>query len=128
MTDRLISEEGERLYREALQRIDADPESWDQASFGYRRFTLTPAGETECGTVACLAGHIIMAAGGSFAGVATYVMPGGLKESAEPLARRLLGIDMAAANALFEAGNTREDLDIMLKSLVNGERPKVWFE
>lgn len=113
MTDRLITPEGEALARKALAQIDANPCSFNQSTWGYR---------TECGTVACMAGHVILAAGGE-------VVPSGLMglyryqgedRSAPDLARELLGVSYDHADALFQAANTREDLGAIVDALVAG--------
>jgi hypothetical protein len=108
-TTRLLSPEGERLARVALARIDADPSSFDQGSWGY---------EGDCGTVACLAGHVAMAAGATFdRGVYRYL--GGAYD-AESLAVELLGTDQGSADVLFDGANSRADLGRMIDDLAAG--------
>jgi hypothetical protein len=113
MTDTLITPEGEKLAREALRRIDLNPESWDQTTFG---------STTACGTVACLAGHVIMAAGGEpSTDLGDYVLDGQTRFAAD-LARELLGINRASAEVLFAANNDREDLEQLVNDLAAGKR------
>lgn len=114
MTDRLITPEGEALARKALAQIDANPSSFNQSTWGYR---------TECGTVACMAGHVILAAGGE-------VVPDGRPNiyryqdaewHAETLARKLLGVSREHGETLFQLTNRREDLGAIVDALVAGD-------
>lgn len=117
MTDRLITPEGEALARKALAQIDANPGSFNQSAWGYR---------TECRTVACMAGHVNMAAGAT----AHETLQGiyffeGQEHHAEPLARELLGISYEHGETLFQTGNTRADLGAIVDALVAGDEAEL---
>ncbi len=76
--------------RTLAHELRADPESYDQSTWGY---------ETECGTVACVAGHAAKLAG------LPLNRRGSLIAKA---AREWLGIDSAAASTLFNSDPRHE--------------------
>jgi hypothetical protein len=97
-----------KLLDEALARIDANPDEWEQVRW-------------RCETAMCLAGHVAHAAGATW--VAPYDSDGGwlavtvddgqTKAMVGDFARDALGLRPAQADALFSATNTREGLQAM---------------
>ena len=102
------------LLDAGLARIDANPEEWNQTTWG--RWT-------ECGTVACLFGHIAMVAGGElvfaeeFADAFSVETPEGYVSEIQDWVIDLLDITQEQAVALSDADNTREDLQGMRDAL-----------
>lgn len=109
----------------ALDAIDADPTSWVQGVWA----------EDDCGTAGCIARHIANAAGhpeGSY----YYVADGAAGHVADHAAQ-LLGYDTYFGQLpkfkfdcyrdcyrdLFDAGNTREDLGVIVEKMF-GPRPE----
>jgi hypothetical protein len=58
-----LSAEARALLHKAADQIEAKPETLDMGVWNY---------EEDCGTVACIAGHIVIAAGEDFAGYTPY--------------------------------------------------------
>lgn len=97
---------GRALALEALRRIEADPESWDQ-----RRW--------HCGAACCLAGHVALAAGyawlvpegddDTMAGMDVVGETGGPRPVVE-VAAESLGIHEFDADNLFSGSNNLDDL------------------
>lgn len=118
----------ELAYR-VLDRIDADPASWNQAWWLI---------ETGCGTTACFAGLTCVLSGDQpdFGDPDSPVVPGrgwtfsstvNTKASHATVswrAEQLLGIDEEQADRLFLSSNTRADLGDIVEQ-VFGPRPGV---
>jgi hypothetical protein len=99
------------LLDKALARIDANPDTWRQASW-------------HCGTAACLAGHVALAAGYQWASddaIEVFVTSpdGAITDEVASVAEDLLGLDSKSAFELFWCANTREDLQRMRDVLAN---------
>jgi len=100
-----------------LDRIDADPESWDQTIWS-------------CNTTACFAGHAVQLSGGILDYELVVEGPGDLGgRSVEEAAYRVLGISADASwlhdgnDWLFAQDNDREDLGRLVAEIF-GPRPE----
>lgn len=99
-------------YR-VLDQIDADPETWDQATW-------------DCGTTACFAGWALRLAGGHSENDVVYGPPALAGMTVEKAAYEVLGISETSSGGpddwLFDADNTREDLGRLVAEIF-GPRP-----
>lgn len=102
------------LLLETLQYIEEHPEKWNQKHW-----------VPECGTACCFAGRAALLAGATYplwmrnAGrTATMVLPYGAIVSVSDYAAGKLGIDSKDADKLFDAKNTLEDLNLVVKQLI----------
>ena len=113
----LITREGLERLDAALVHIDARPEEWYQGNWALREST-----EALCGTSYCLAGWIVVLAGGEMdwyrigdeddgyweeAACATL---NGERHTISKHARELLGMDFEQSSALFQGSNDRARL------------------
>lgn len=116
------------LAYKVLDRIDADPASWNQGWWLIR---------TDCGTTACFAGITCLLSGDrpdfdrpdapldpdkgwTYSGVVCTADGSG--RDVVPRAESLLGVSTEDADRLFHAANTREHLG-RLVSAIFGPRP-----
>ena len=61
-----VTKQGRALLFKALRAIKKHPRSFSMATFMRHRASVRPTGKTPepyCGTVACIAGHVVLAAG-----------------------------------------------------------------
>jgi hypothetical protein len=103
------------LIERTMQHIQDEPESWDQQSW---------IGENLCGTTACFAGRALMLSGSTAFEVTR--MTHEYDEDRDMLmvrseAARRLGLSRDEALTLFQGGNGRRELELMVKDLVNGD-------
>ena len=100
------------LLEKTMQFIKDNPEKHDQARW--------------CGTAQCFAGWATSLEGYTERVYwdrhpsSSYLVVNGNDVHVEDLARKLLGLTRREADQLFDADNTREDLELMVKDLVNG--------
>lgn len=110
------------LIENALARIDADPNSWDQR---------TVAETTDCGTTFCLAGWILNESGYHFNG-RNFVSPDGevLHGTSMATAANLTGLNENQELDLFINSigivNTPDDLRSLVKEVVSGGDIYTW--
>lgn len=111
-----MSAQGKDLLAAALSMIEMHPETWNQRTW-------------ECGTAACLAGHMARLDPDV---VATYVLPKGWPESGVVLQDRewwsyygyvcrQLNINIDEAISLTDPKNSLDDLRAGVKAVLNGE-------
>lgn len=93
------------LLESTMQQIVDHPELHDQRLYLSR---------SECGTTACFAGWACMLSGWTPSQLDWVSIPG--------LAARELGLDIPESALLFDPGNTRAMLQLMVKDLVNGDQ------
>lgn len=103
------------LLERVMQHIDDHPELHEQ----WHWFN-------ECGTAACFAGWTCLLGGlkkadGYSSRVELSKRPLD-SAAARDAACQLLGLDDDEAELLFHAGNTRDELRLMVKDLVNGDQ------
>lgn len=113
----LITREGLERLDAALAHIDAHPEEWFQRNWALREST-----ETLCGTSYCLAGWIVVLAGGEpdwyrigdeddrYWDEAASATLNGERHTISRHARELLGMDYAESSALWDGNNDRARL------------------
>lgn len=108
------------LLERVMQHIDDHPAQHDQEVW-----------LDECGTAACFAGWACLLSGWQVGAVdnsmtiptATVFSPDGLQElGVGTTARDLLGLTTDEAAQLFNSMNTRDELRLMVKDLVNGDQ------
>lgn len=102
------------LLRKVLDHIDAHPEEWRQEVW---------VSKTPCGTAHCIAGHAVVLSGGQFVTL-NRVRIGEKVQNVHNVAADLLGLDDRTADDLFDAGNTREDIQRIAERIAEraGER------
>lgn len=111
------------VLENAIAAIEAEPENWDQTSWG---------AQTACGTTMCLAGHIVHNAGYRLnfmhdmdgRKVASHTTDG---KNIEVLAKDLAGLDWHETSYLFY--DLSNDIDVLknrIKNVVNGTMPEEW--
>jgi len=101
------------LLRKTLEHVTAHPEEWDQGRW-----------LSDCGTRGCMAGHACLLSGARVVSATAYEVqiPGSTVSHSVPYAaRRLLGLTLKQANALFEANNTLADLWHHASRFTDGE-------
>ena len=81
---RKLAPGGKALLKKALEAIKAHPESFDMGGWMAHDFTVKRPHKPYCGTTACLAGHIVLAAGFPAIDVGAYEI------AALPASRRAL--------------------------------------
>ncbi len=110
MTDLRTKPDARRAYQ-ALDYIRDHPQEHNQAVFAKR---------TECGTVACLAGHVALLNGddllwpehfGSSLYAAGVRLPDGTEQSIGERAAQLLGVNIEDEYALFYGAENYDDLE-----------------
>lgn len=105
------------LLQETMQFINDHPEKHRQSSY------------FDCGTPLCFAGWAIVLAGYTEEQAVTWPAHWASELCAIGwFAANLLGLTGAEAWTLFNAGNTRQMLDLMVKDLANGDELKVDHE
>lgn len=104
------------LGRRVLDFIEAHPEQFDMATFGR---------STDCGTVGCIAGHVLLQSGYALAGYDLFVRPDDsgsyvLSECLEAV--RLLGLSAeeldGEAEELFDCQQSPMDALVRFRRLV----------
>lgn len=98
------------LLEQTMRHIIDHPEKHDQ------RLWVSP-----CGTTACYAGWACILSGAKQTIGTTQIQFAGETRHPQYLAAELLGLDHATANNLFNCRNTIEQLELMVKDLVNGQ-------
>lgn len=83
------------LIRAVAERIHSHPEQYDQTEWGM---------ETECGTVACLAGHTLLASGMYTLEGLNFFNQNGRMVMPRAEATELLGLTHNETDALFAVG------------------------
>jgi hypothetical protein len=114
-----MPERNVELLEETMQYIKDHPELHRQGWW----FT-----KQSCGTAACFAGWAVTLKGympvfdvGDWR-AEVVALPGDRREFDTPyLAQQLLGLTLNERETLFEASNTSEMLELMVKDLVNGD-------
>lgn len=101
------------LLESVMQQIIDHPEL---------HFQRTYFADTDCGTAGCFAGWACMLAGLKPAKDWFSVLVDGRPDSTFAVARALLGIPAPEAKILFDIGNTRRMLQLMVKDLINGDQ------
>lgn len=110
------------LLEQTMQYILDYPEKHDQ-----RIWVQGVQEDDSCGTTACFAGWACFLAGLKQEAVSTdedYFRFHGQRTHASDIAPKLLGLTTREADILFEATNSVEELQHMVKKLVNGEHIK----
>jgi len=109
-------ERNKELIERTMQHIVDHPEEHDQATW---------IGNLTCGTVACFAGWALMLDGVSAEDILNwshaaprYSLVG---SRAREVATEHLGLTIDEAGRLFQASNTRDMLQLMVKDLINGK-------
>jgi hypothetical protein len=97
------------LFIDVLARVERDPAAWNQGTWGYS--------DSQCGTVACFAGHAVVESGVPHSWQEVAVDGGSVYRVLRPdsglhvrdQAQRLLGLTHDQASRLFYETNTRLD-------------------
>lgn len=96
------------LLEKTMQFIKDNPEKHDQ--------------HTWCGTAQCFAGWAVHLQGGRVVDEESAIVEVGWhRDHVQDVAESLLGLDGWESGALFAGGNTLEELELMVKDLVNGD-------
>jgi hypothetical protein len=121
-----MPERNVELLERTMQFIKDHPEQHSQGWWFKKR---------DCGTAACFAGWAVTLKGYlpvfhvGDCRAETVVLPGYRREFDTPeLAQELLGLTLRERETLFEASNTSEMLELMVKDLVNGDELKETFD
>lgn len=114
----------EELLTQTLEQIDNHPEDWNQKVWGTT--VDLPEGNT-CGTAYCFAGWAVKLAGYEpvfNCGTSRFAYDAHVADEVREIAaiaRDLLGLTWEQANQLFASHNTREDLHLITKKIIEGE-------
>lgn len=106
------------LLERTIQFIKDNPDKHDQTNW--------------CGTSQCFAGWAATLSGWRAGSNSIFnsimIRDDGQRSTASEAAMAELGITLEDATTLFEAGNEVEDLELMVKDIINGEpaRPPRW--
>ncbi len=104
------------LLEKVMTHINDHPDVHDQEVWTVNPDYYDPSNIENCGTAACFAGWTCLLSGYTSRDV-----------EVESKAVELLGIEWDDAGVLFHSDNTREDLNLMVKDLMNGEElDEVW--
>lgn len=109
------------LYGEHLKKQAGLPSEWDQAMWGR---------DTACGTTCCIAGKVVLEAGGVFInkitmpnGTTRYdeaLMPDGSEVSIGAKARELLKLSEQQSGMLFAGANSYEQAVAIIDAIIDG--------
>ncbi len=105
-----MSELNKPLLEQVMTHINDHPDVHDQENWVINPDQYDPSNIENCGTAACFAGWACLLSGHTSKTV-----------DVESKAVELLGLDWDDAAVLFYSENTREDLNLMVKDLMNGE-------
>jgi hypothetical protein len=106
------------LLRKVLDHIDAHPEEYEQSIFRTR---------TKCGTAYCIAGHVAVMTGATFANAVEVETSEGDRIDVAKYAQQLLGITSEEAwlsPGLFAGDSTRREIQTVAERIAAraGER------
>jgi hypothetical protein len=103
------------LIERTMRHIQDEPESWNQIQW---------IGESICGTTACFAGRALMLSGSTAFEVTRMTHEYDYAEDAVMVrseAGRRLGLTTDETRTLFQGCNSRRELELMVKDLLNGD-------
>ena len=98
-------ERNTELLQQTMQYIINHPDQHDQADWAVQH---------DCGTTACFAGWAAILSGWTVKQVQLTDDP------VKDIGGEILGLTVSESHQLFDASNTRHQLELMVKDLVNG--------